>query len=184
MNTRLKFGKIDATGSGRAINAVEIEMELKKKDNGDYVFSASAWVYNSSHSDIIMAGQCIDTLLQEYRDQLEEKGILAEIEEIGRLHKNYHLNDMHAGTKEQETLLKAAGLPHFASQYEECCEYLKSIGKYEVELEDGTMYKFGTGWLTQPIPEEDIEKIQKIIKEGREGLQEIVAEDREEEMER
>ncbi|MBR6849414.1 MAG: hypothetical protein IKM88_04170, partial [Lachnospiraceae bacterium] len=70
-----------------------------------------------------------------------------------------------------------------ASDYEKCCEYLKSVGMYEVELEDGTMYKFGCGWLTQPIPEEDLQKIEKIINEGREGLKEIIDSEKEVEME-
>jgi hypothetical protein len=93
---------------------------------------------------------------------------------------------MHAGTPEQEAALKEAGLTGFASDYKKCCEYLKSVGMYEVELEDGTMYKFGSGWLTQPIPEDELEKIEKIINEGREGLKEIIEEDRviEEEFER
>lgn len=182
MKTTLKFGKIDAEGRGRAINAVDVDMELKTKDNGVQVFSASAKVWNGNHSDIIMGGQCIGTLLDELRNQLKEKGILEEMEEIGRLWKAYHLNDMHAGTPEQEAALKEAGLAGFASNYEKCCEYLKSVGMYEVELEDGTMYKFGCGWLTQPIPEEDLERITKIINEGREGLKEIVEEDLEEEL--
>ena len=184
--TTLKFGKIDAEDRGRAINAVDVDMELKTKDNGVQVFSASASVWNGSHSDIIMGGQCIDTLLNDLRNQLKAKGILEEMEEIGRLWKAYHLNDMHAGTPEQEAALKEAGLTEFASDYEKCCEYLKSVGMYEVELEDGTMYKFGHGWLTQPIPEDELEKIEKIINEGREGLKEIIEEDRviEEEFER
>ncbi|MBR3518256.1 MAG: hypothetical protein IKO10_18290 [Lachnospiraceae bacterium] len=183
MKTTLKFGKIDAEDRGCAINAVDINMELKTKDNGTQVFSASAKVWNGKHSDIIMGGQCIDTLLDELRNQLKEKGVLEEMEEIGRLWKAYHSNDMHAGTPEQEAALKEAGLTKFASDYEKCCEYLKSVGMYEVELEDGTMYKFGCGWLTQPIPEEDLQKIEKIINEGREGLKEIIDSEKEVEME-
>ena len=46
------------------------------------------------------------------------------------------------------------------------------------------MYKYGSGWLTQPIPEDDFERIAKIINEGRKGLKEIVEKDLEEELEK
>lgn len=58
-----------------------------------------------------------------------------------------HLNDMHAGTPEQELALKYCT----SKDYKERCEYLKSIGLYEVEWE-GKPYRYGTGWLTYPLP--------------------------------
>lgn len=58
-----------------------------------------------------------------------------------------HLNDMHAGTPEQALALKNCT----SKDYTERCEYLKSIGLYEVEWE-GKPYRYGTGWLTYSLP--------------------------------
>ena len=38
MKTTLKFGKIDAEDRGCAINAIDIDVELRTKDNGTQVF--------------------------------------------------------------------------------------------------------------------------------------------------
>ena len=76
---------------------------------------------------------------------------------------------MHAGTREQENALneavKAGKIQsRSANNYTECCEYLKSIGLYEVEF-NGKMYKYGHGWLYWEIPTEDIQEIETLIKE-------------------
>ena len=74
----------------------------------------------------------------------------------------YHLNDMHSGTPEQEEAIrqwKEAGNKY---DYTEACKYLESIGLYEVEyhgIEFNGMYKYGHGWLYQPIEEDDLRRI-------------------------
>ena len=153
MNTTIQFGKIDYYGNGRKTNLVTIELELKNK-NGVKTFSASGSIWNDLHSDIVCGGQCLDEISNYIHTPLFEK--------IHRLWKLYHLNDMHAGTPEQEKALNDAGLTGYASDYTKCCDYLKSINLYEVML-NGKPYKFGCGWLTQPIPEQDLKEIENII---------------------
>ena len=96
------------------------------------------------------------------RDELSklevENKLFATIKELW--HK-YHLNDMHAGTPEQEESLKKENLLS-ANDFEKACEYLKSIGLYEVEYE-GKPYRYGSGWLHFPIPKKDLEKIHLIL---------------------
>lgn len=71
--------------------------------------------------------------------------------------KNYHLNDMHAGTPAQEDALnKKFGGPD-ANRYSEQVEYLKSINLYE---DNG--YRYGSGWLSRPVPEEVLQWLQNL----------------------
>lgn len=65
----------------------------------------------------------------------------------------YHLNDLKAGTKVQEEALRNAGMyEHY--DYTKACDYLKSIGLYE-----DRGYKYGHGWLFEPLPQEIADKI-------------------------
>lgn len=106
-----------------------------------------------------MAGEGLNTI-KSLVEQDTPYG--AEFAEIARLGETYHLNEMHAGTPEQEKAIKEAGI----TDYRECCEYLKNIGLYEVTLPDGSPYKYGHRWLTKEIPEADLKEIEDILKRG------------------
>lgn len=140
------FGKIDFYGSGRRINPVEVEVRLSDKG----VFTASATIWNSRHTDCVCAGQCLDEVSKHITSEPFKK--------IYTLWKKHHLNDMHAGTVKQEEALVAAGLTGFAADYKKCCEYLESIG---LLVDDG--YEFGTGWLKREIPAEDLQEIKNLL---------------------
>lgn len=148
MRRKFNFGKIDFYGSGRKINLVEVEVELSDKG----VFTASATIWNSKKTDCVCAGQCLDEVAKHVKSDKFKK--------IYRLWKQYHLNDMHAGTVRQEEALDAAGLTNYANNYRKCCEYLESIN---LLVDDG--YKFGTGWLKRDIPVEDVAEIEKLLTE-------------------
>lgn len=157
MEKRFNFGKIAYKG-GRKINAVDVDVCYGEED-GHKTFAASARVWNMTHTDIIVGGQCLDDIAEFVKDE--------KFNEILRLWKLYHLNDMHPGTREQEEALEEAVKEgklenRYASNYTNCCEYLKSIGLYEVEHE-GKPYRFGTGWLIWDIPEADIKKIEELL---------------------
>ena len=146
MRRTFNFGKIDYYRRGRKINLVEVKVELSDKG----VFTASATVWNSKKTDCVCAGQCLDEIAKHIKSDKFKK--------IHRLWKQYHLNDMHAGTEKQETALIEAGLTSFASDYRKCCNYLESI---DLLVDDG--YKFGTGWLKRDIPVEDIAEIERLL---------------------
>lgn len=154
MIKKIDFGKIDYMGTGRKINPVTVEIELKETDKG-YCFSARGTIWNHIKTDCYCGGQCLDTIA-------EYLGNNAEFMEIHRLWKLYHLNDMHAGTREQEAAINAWKEQGNRYDYTEVCEYLKSIGLYEVEHE-GKPYKYGTAWLYWEIPTEDLEKIKALF---------------------
>ena len=146
MRKRFTFGKIDFYGRGRKINSVEVDVELSDKG----VFTASGTIWNSKHTDCVCGGQCLDTIAKYIKNPTFKK--------IHGLWKQYHLNDMPAGTVRQEEALDAAGLTGYANNYRKCCDYLESIG---LLVDDG--YKFGTGWLKRDIPAEDLEEIKKLF---------------------
>lgn len=77
-------------------------------------------------------------------------------DEIYRLWKLYHLNDMNAGTEKQDRLIemgiKSGELE--SRQYDDVVEFLDNRG---LLIDDG--YRYGSARLYRPIPEVDLFKI-------------------------
>ncbi len=114
-------------------NKINLDIEIK-----DSKFSISGDCGSSS-------GQCYDSI-----EPTETQ------KEIIGLWKKYHLNDMNAGTIEQEKALEGKG----NIDYDEQIKILKSKNLYEVKLENGKMYKYGTEWLTRELPTDIIEMVE------------------------
>lgn len=168
MERKIDIQKVDGYGNGKENCMVDVELTL---DND--IFSACANVWNPRHSDIIYGGQCFDDLLIDF-PELNQNEIFMEVYDLW---KNYHLNDMHAGTPEQEKAIeewwKTQGHKY---DYKEICEYLKSINLYEVSVSTIDLkanpkyvgskektYKYGHDWLKEEIPEIDLERIKYLI---------------------
>lgn len=100
-------------------------------------------------------GQIYDTIKELY--QFFNKDDLKRVKTIVKIWEKWHLNDLHAGTEKQENALQAAGLTAWASQYEKCCDYLKSINLYE-----DRGYKFGCGWLSEILPKRIITTLERL----------------------
>ena len=149
MRKTLEFGKIDYNGTGRKINRVSVDIELKDKKEGP-ALSICGDIWNSKGTDIVCGGQCLDTISRYIKTDFFKK--------ILRLWKMYHLNDMHAGTVEQEAYLDGLKADGWKYDYNDACAKLRDAGLYEV---DG--YKYGHAWLYREIPEEDIAAIREII---------------------
>ena len=170
-----RFGKVDYNRCGRRNCAVEVQAELE-----DGVFRASAEVWSPRRAGVYIDGQCLDIIAEKF-PKFRKNPVYAELLDLWH---RYHLNDMHAGTPEQEEALANAGLHDYSEQ----CEFLKSIGLYEVPDprpdHAGETYTYGHAWLKEEIPEGDLERIVHLITTGaplKEGAQEMDAEDREEE---
>lgn len=96
-------------------------------------------------------GQTIDEVDKAYKgDPLAEK--------IVNWWRKYHLNDMHAGTPKQEEALNKAGITNWADDYDICRKYLASIG---LLYDNG--YKFGSSWLKEEIPANDLQDIKEFL---------------------
>lgn len=171
--TTFSFGKIDGYNNGRKTCEVKVKMDLTTKTAGEETyeaFSASAEVWNQIHTDIIMGGQCIDTLYREYASLRND----ALFKEIHDLWKAYHLNDMKAGTPKQEVAIKEflesrKDAPYEERNYDAQVAYLKEKGLLYDTLPNGESYKYGSRWLFEKIPEEDLRKIKDIMENGREA---------------
>lgn len=154
MKAVINMGKIDFCNRGRKDCPVKIEIELRIKDENKFILSICAYVWNPFCSDIYMGGQCLDELYPFFlNDPVFQK--------LYNWWKSYHLNDMHAGTPEQEQALAEVHLLG-ANKYEQACKYLKSIGLYEVPYK-GETYKYGHGWIYYPIPEQTQQEIDQFV---------------------
>lgn len=163
---KISLGKVDGYETGKRNCAAEIEMNLKECKPGKLEFTASGNVWNPKETDIIMGGQCIDTIVRMVSKEYKEKA-----EFIKEMWSRYHLNGMHAGTPAQEALLKQAVRngelsSYGANNYEETLSYLEKHGLlYDKSCEGKTEagYKYGSGWLYEPIPEYDLKAIEEFM---------------------
>jgi len=146
------FDKIDYYENGRRTCLVEIEVNLK-----DGCFRASGSVWNNLKTDIVLGGQCLDTL----------KNYLAydhTFKTIYRIWKLYHLNDMQAGSPQQTAYLNTLDRPEGADCYTWECSKLAEVDLYidNSYLVDGKPYKYGTRWLKSELPMEVIKQIRDL----------------------
>lgn len=183
------FGKFDYMKSGRKLNSFEVTVELSGK-KGNETFSACGKIYNATHTDIWSGGQNLDTMAEFLKGN-------PVFDEIYDLWKKYHMNDLHAGSYRQEKALeeeserrnaahrergeKEENPLTYASRYDEAVEYLKSIGLYVVELEDGESveerdyeidgvnyhvsaqaFPYGAGWVHRRLSGETIQRVMKL----------------------
>jgi hypothetical protein len=153
MEKTFNFGKIDLYGTGRRVNLVIVKAELKEKEEGKPVFSASAEIWNSRKTDCICCGQCLDEVAEFVKDKTFQK--------LYYFWQNYHLNDMHAGTPEQEKAIDV-WKQNNVYDYKKACEYLTAINMYEV-IYEGKPYKYGHAWMYEPIPENDLAEIKSLL---------------------
>lgn len=177
MERTIKIGKINFYDNEKRKNH-NVEIILRLSLSNDNCFSAVANVWNFPHSDILMGGQCFDTILNDF-PEVKKNPVFMEIYDLW---KNYHLNDLHAETKAQEDLLKEAVKngelnTYGANNYKETCAYLESKDmlydkNYLVskKQKDGSIikapYRYGTGWLKEEIPEQDLLRIKSLITNG------------------
>ena len=149
---KFNFGLTDYYGT-KAHATITIAIENKEDKP---VFTASGEITLYWHRQPVCSGQCIDKIADMYPENTI-------VQKIHDLWKRNHLNNMHAGTPEQEQALEKAGLTGFATEYEECVEYLTKCGLNPVVLPNGNEYKFGHSWLYQPISDEDMEEITQLL---------------------
>jgi len=151
------FGKVDFYGSGRKVNAVEVEAELRHNKDGKPVFSACGKIWNARHTGIICCGQCLDTIAEYVKTPTFKK--------IHRLWKLHSLNGLKAGTPRQMACIRdhKDEINESLGFYDKELDLLERYGLVYDTLEDGTQYKYGSAWLTAEIPQNDLEEIKSLF---------------------
>ena len=116
-----------------------------------------------------MGGQCLDSINEDFRDQLQNVELW---DEIYNLWKMYHLNGMHAGTPEQEQIVEDWENLGHRYDYDEVCDLLKSMGMYEVNytgigvgrIFNNEPYRYGTAWLVETLPMDVEQRVIELIR--------------------
>ena len=149
------FDKVAYTSS-RRVNLPVIEMELRYKDE-DYnkpELSICGELWNATHTDVVMGGQCLDELAQ-----FESLTSNTLFNKLYRLWSLYHLNGCHCGTEKQEDAIRNAKMSgKKVFNYDDQCKYLESVG---LLVDNG--YTYGSAWLYREIPENDLEEITSLL---------------------
>ena len=145
------------TSDGTRVNAtINVRLKLIEKNlkrdielnniSTYYTFSASGNIFVKNEYD--GSGQCLDEILEYFPGN-------EQVKYIHSLWKQWHLNDLNAGT-----LLQQAALSSLKStDYADRCEHLK-----ERDLYNDRGYEYGTAWLVKEIPADVIQDIQELLK--------------------
>lgn len=103
--TTIDCGKIDWNGTGRKINAAEVDVEYRLeikyidgKPSLYWEFSASGAIWNNLHTHWTSGGQCLDDMAKLVNTP--------KFREVYDLWKKHHLNGMTAGSPAQEAAKK------------------------------------------------------------------------------
>lgn len=151
---KFTFGKVDYYGRGRRINRITVDVGLYYNEDGKPVFHVCGYIWNGRGTDCVCCGQCLDEIAKFVHQPVFRK--------IYRYWKLYHLNDLHAGTREQEEYLMKNRKS--SNDYDKDCECLKKAGLLTVQL-DGKPYTYGEAWVYWPIPEKDLNEIKNLLEE-------------------
>lgn len=175
MKCKLYLGKCRVDPKGWKVHDGFVEWELRQTKEGTLEFSASGEVWERDRSDIILGGQCLDTLMQLYPKNKV-------LQMIHRLWEQYHLNTMQAGTPEQMKVIKEARrVSGGRLTYEEECGILKAAGLYEVKLPPGIKatggfpddvvsgkrgYRYGERWVHMELPQSVVDELRTMVEEA------------------
>jgi hypothetical protein len=175
MKKEFNFRLIDTSTKLRYTATVEVE--LRNNRSGLPVFSVMANIGNGSRW--IQSGQCLDTIMNDYRFKNPANKIV--FDEIYNLWKKYHLNDMNAGTPKQTAAIKE-GFDAWRKElgydadFTNKCRYLQSINLYldyeytvngvlqsEAKTPEPVGYRYGSGWIYFSISEDDLNHITTLL---------------------
>lgn len=175
-NRTVHLGKIDYIGKGQRNCAVDIDVEVRLNKEGDLTLSMVGNIWNPRHTDAFSSGQNLEEIATYFP---HDKRVLRLVE-IWRV---WHLNDMKAGCEHQ----RAEGWDnrpidpskptntygkHFEGQKQDSWNLLGWIRPDEHP--DGLLgkpcpvcdYKYGTAWLTEPLPLEVVVELNGLTIDG------------------
>jgi hypothetical protein len=125
----------------------------------------SGGIWNSTHSDITTGGQIQDTLREQFeKGNIKVNGISdEEFRELLDVWDRWHLNDLHAGTEKQESIINEhindSKYAHLDKTYDRKVQILKDNNTY---IDNG--YQWGSAWLYEPLPDDVVNFVKHIQK--------------------
>ncbi|MCV0393682.1 MAG: hypothetical protein K5790_10410 [Nitrosopumilus sp.] len=161
--------------NGRS-QAVTLNVELREKDHpqkgidgkeykNPLELGISGGIWNSNHSDITTGGQIQDTLREQFeKGNIKVNGISdEEFRKLLDVWDRWHLNDLNAGTKKQESIIDEhindSKYAHLDEFYDRKVQILKDNDAY---VDNG--YQWGSAWLYEPLPDDIIDFVKHIQK--------------------
>lgn len=137
-----------------------LTIELREKTNKCRDWDSLEFVENPIELSICGrtrggSGQCSDSIEKKIGNFNKDEQVI--IRKILDIWKEYHLNDMKAGTKYQTELLSDFKNTSSGSYHTEASAYLKS--KNALYDRD---YEYGTSWLYKEIPNDVIEFLESL----------------------
>jgi hypothetical protein len=147
---RLFVGKLDRnlgkTGTRNCSAYVTWSVE-------DGRFSMSAEVWNHIKSDIIIGGQCVDTVAALFPHH-------AQLQRMRQVWERWHLDDMKAGSAVQEAWLRAHPIDPQECAYPRSHYEVASARLAEAGLNpDPDGYRYGHAWKTETLPADVLAEI-------------------------
>ena len=126
-----------------------LEWEIK-----DGRFSMCGDIWCPHRKDSISGGQNIEEIAQAFPGN-------AKVQRMAAIWREWHLNDMQAGSPAQMAFLKANPVTDRLNHYASACEALRAAGLQPDPnyIHDGKPYKYGSAWLKKELPPEVIEEI-------------------------
>lgn len=151
---RYVLGMVDYNGNGRDNCEAALTWSLE-----DGRFSMSGEIWNPRKTDILAGGQCVDTVVGYFPNDAKAQRMLA-------IWREWHLNDMVAGSPAQREWLKAnpidpAEHAYPKSHYEVACAKLEAEGLNPDPsyTHNGKPYRYGSAWLSRELPPEVIAEV-------------------------
>ena len=96
----ISFNEKVSYNGNRKINECRVNFELRLNEcTNSLMLSISGDVWNLTKTDCVMAGQCLDDMLNYAKAAQWKSGAIDILEEINMLWEKYHLNGMFSGRK-------------------------------------------------------------------------------------
>ena len=141
-------------GKGQGCKTLEIDIELRKTEytNWDTMEKEIGYEFSACGSGLGSCGQCLDRFKKHAEQYIIDESRKELFNRVFEIWDKYHLNTLKPGTKRQTEFLNDKR--RSKEDYTERCAFLKDYNLY-----DDNGYKYGHGWLGQPIPEDIIAEI-------------------------
>jgi len=137
---------------------VKIKLEIKEKDASGQLDWETLLPINGIIKTVSITGELKDGYAKasgQIYNELDLSKCPSQLQQICSAWETYHLNDIKAGTRDQEEYLNQ--FPRYEG-YKWACDQLKDAGLYS-----DRGYVYGTRWLARQVSDEEIRYITSLF---------------------